>query len=68
MVIKTSGISRYRPEVERIEAGGTPVVGALGLWLEEADRSRVLCVTGTKGKSTTAPVAGHLLRGRGTRS
>jgi UDP-N-acetylmuramoylalanine--D-glutamate ligase len=65
VVIKTPGISRYRPEVERIEAGGTPVVGALGLWLEEADWSRVLCVTGTKGKSTTTSVAGHLLRGLG---
>ena len=65
VVIKTPGISRYRPEVERIESGGTPVVGALGLWLEEADRSRVLCVTGTKGKSTTTSVAGHLLRGLG---
>ena len=65
VVVKTPGVSRYRPEVERIEAGGTPVVGALGLWLEEADRSRVVCVTGTKGKSTTSSVAGHLLRGLG---
>ena len=60
------GISRYRAEVEHIEARGTPVVGALGLWLEEADRSRVLCVTGTKGKSTTTSVAGHLLARSGT--
>ena len=65
VVIKTPGISRYRTEVARLEDGGTPVVGALGLWLEEADRSSVLCVTGTKGKSTTASVAGHLLRGLG---
>jgi len=65
VVIKTPGISRYRPEVERIEAAGTPVVGALGLWLQDADRSRVVCVTGTKGKSTTTSVAGHLLRGMG---
>ena len=65
VVIKTPGISRYRTEVERLEAGGTPVVGALGLWLEEADLARVVCVTGTKGKSTTTSVAGHLLRGLG---
>jgi UDP-N-acetylmuramoylalanine--D-glutamate ligase len=67
VVIKTPGISRYRTEVERLEAGGTPVVGALGLWLEEADLARVVCVTGTKGKSTTTSVAGHLLRGLGHR-
>jgi UDP-N-acetylmuramoylalanine--D-glutamate ligase len=65
VVIKTPGISRYRTEVARIEDGGTPVVGALGLWLAEADLSRVVCVTGTKGKSTTASVLGHLLRGLG---
>lgn len=65
VVIKTPGISRYRTEVARIEDGGTPVVGALGLWLAEADLARVVCVTGTKGKSTTASVLGHLLRGLG---
>jgi UDP-N-acetylmuramoylalanine--D-glutamate ligase len=61
VVIKTPGISRYRPEVEVLEFGGTPVVGALGLWLAEADRQRVVCITGTKGKSTTTAIAGHLL-------
>jgi UDP-N-acetylmuramoylalanine--D-glutamate ligase len=66
-VVKTPGISRYRPEVAEIEAAGTPVVGGLGLWLQEADRARVLCVTGTKGKSTTTAVAGHLLAGLGHR-
>ena len=65
VVVKTPGISRYRTEVATIEGGGTPVVGALGLWLAEADRSRVVCVTGTKGKSTTTSVLGHLLRGLG---
>jgi UDP-N-acetylmuramoyl-L-alanine---L-glutamate ligase len=42
VVVKTPGISRYRPEVAKLEDGGTPVVGGLALWLEEADRSRVL--------------------------
>jgi UDP-N-acetylmuramoylalanine--D-glutamate ligase len=65
VVVKTPGISRYRPEVDRLESAGVPVVGALGLWLEEADRDRVVCVTGTKGKSTTTSVLGHLLRGLG---
>ena len=35
--------------------------GGLGLWLQEAPRERVLCVTGTKGKSSTTAIAGHLL-------
>jgi UDP-N-acetylmuramoylalanine--D-glutamate ligase len=61
VVIKSPGISRYRPEVEAIQETGTPVVGGLGLWMQEADRTRVACITGTKGKSTTTAIAGHLL-------
>jgi UDP-N-acetylmuramoylalanine--D-glutamate ligase len=70
VVVKTPGISRYRPEVRRLAALGIPVVGGLGLWLAErgeAGLRRVLCVTGTKGKSTTASVTGHLLTGLGYR-
>ena len=67
VVVKTPGLSRYRPEVGRLTGLGIPVVGGLGLWLAEADLRRVLCVTGTKGKSTTSSVAGHLLTGLGYR-
>jgi UDP-N-acetylmuramoylalanine--D-glutamate ligase len=65
VVIKTPGLSRYRPEAARLSALGIPVVGGLGLWLAEQDLRRVLCVTGTKGKSTTSSVTGHLLTGLG---
>jgi UDP-N-acetylmuramoylalanine--D-glutamate ligase len=67
VVVKTPGMSRYRPEVARLTAAGVPVTGGLGLWLAEADLRRVLVVTGTKGKSTTSSVAGHLIRGLGYR-
>lgn len=67
VVVKTPGISRYRPEVGRLQTEGVPVVGGLGLWMEEAPSDRVVCVTGTKGKSTTTAVAGHLLRRLGYR-
>ena len=65
VVVKTPGLSRYRPEVTRLTTLGIPVVGGLGLWLAEQDLTRVLCVTGTKGKSTTAALTGHLLTGLG---
>ncbi|MGH3283163.1 MAG: Mur ligase family protein, partial [Streptosporangiaceae bacterium] len=67
VVVKTPGLSRYRPEVARLDGLGIPVTGGLGLWLAEQDLQRVLCVTGTKGKSTTASVTGHLLTGLGYR-
>jgi UDP-N-acetylmuramoylalanine--D-glutamate ligase len=67
VVVKTPGLSRYRPEVARLAGLGIPVVGGLGLWLAEADLRRVLCVTGTKGKSTTSSVTGHLLTQLGYR-
>jgi len=65
VVVKTPGISRTRPEVAALEAAGVVVAGGLGLWMQGADRDRVVGVTGTKGKSTTAAVAGHLLNALG---
>jgi UDP-N-acetylmuramoyl-L-alanine---L-glutamate ligase len=70
VVVKTPGLSRYRPDVQRLTALGIPVVGGLGLWLAQfgdAGLRRVVCLTGTKGKSTTASVTGHLLTGLGHR-
>ena len=67
VVVKGPGISRYRPEVARLEQLGIPVAGGLGLWLQEAPAERVVCITGTKGKSTVVSIAGHLLAGLGYR-
>lgn len=64
-VIKSPGISRYGQQARALVAHGVSLLGGLGLWLEDADRDRVACVTGTKGKSTTTAVAGHLARGLG---
>jgi UDP-N-acetylmuramoylalanine--D-glutamate ligase len=68
VVVKTPGISRYRPEADSLREAGVILAGGLGLWLAEADRRRVVLVTGTKGKSTTSSVIGHLLTGLGYRA
>ena len=65
VVVKSPGISRYRPEVAQLESAGVAVCGGLGLFMAEADLSRVACITGTKGKSTTTALAVHLLAGLG---
>ena len=63
VVIKSPGISRHSAEVAALEAGGVAVTGGLALWLCEHYGDRVVCVTGSKGKSTTTAVAGHLAAG-----
>lgn len=67
IVVKTPGISRYRDDVRALQRAGVKVTGGLALWLYEADRARVVCVTGSKGKSTTVSILGHLARGLGYR-
>ena len=62
VVVKSPGISRYLPDAVRLRDAGVAIVGGLGLWLEEAPLERVACITGTKGKSTTSAIAGHLLQ------
>ena len=68
VVVKSPGISRYRPEVAQLEEAGIAVCGGLGLFMAEADPTRVACITGTKGKSTTTALAVHLLTGLGVRA
>jgi len=65
VVVKTPGISRYRPEVAELARRGVTLAGGLGLWLAEQDPARVVCVTGTKGKSTTTSIVAHLLTSLG---
>ena len=65
VVIKTPGISPYTREAAALSAAGVILAGGLGLWMNEAPLPRVVYVTGTKGKSTTSSIVGHLLRGFG---
>ncbi|MGD0085251.1 MAG: UDP-N-acetylmuramoyl-L-alanine--D-glutamate ligase, partial [Acidimicrobiales bacterium] len=67
VVVKTPGVRRRRPEVAELEMRGIPVVGGLGLWMQEAPLDRVVVITGTKGKSTTTAICGHLLERLGYR-
>jgi len=60
VVVRSPGVSVYRAELEAVKAAGVPVTTATALWLAERQGRRVLGVTGTKGKSTTAALAAHL--------
>jgi len=68
VVVKSPGISPYRPEVVAAQARGTRFIGGTQLWFSERTDARTLCVTGTKGKSTTTALLAHLLRAGGHRT
>ncbi|MFT4198018.1 MAG: UDP-N-acetylmuramoyl-L-alanine--D-glutamate ligase [Pseudoxanthomonas sp.] len=68
VVIKSPGISPYRPEAQAAAARGTRFVGGTALWFAEHPDARTACVTGTKGKSTTTALLAQLLRAGGHRT
>ena len=64
-VVRAPGVSRYRAELGAASAAGVEVTTAMALWFEDFAEARVLAVTGTKGKSTTATLAAAILRADG---
>jgi len=73
VVIKSPGISPYQPMALAAAAQGTVFIGGTALWFaEHAGADGVVhdtvCVTGTKGKSTTTALLAHLLRAAGKRT
>lgn len=67
-VIKSPGISPYRAEAVAAVEQGTRLLGGTALWFGEHPQARTICVTGTKGKSTTTSLLAHLLRAAGHRT
>lgn len=67
-VIKSPGISPYREPAEQALSRGACFLGGTGLWFAENPQARTLCVTGSKGKSTTTALIAHLLRAGGHRT
>jgi UDP-N-acetylmuramoyl-L-alanine---L-glutamate ligase len=65
VVVRSPGVSTHRPELRALREAGVPSRTPTGLWLGERGGRRVIGVTGTKGKSTTAALACHLARARG---
>jgi UDP-N-acetylmuramoylalanine--D-glutamate ligase len=67
IVIKSPGISAYKPEILQAQHNGTRFISGTALWFAEQSGARVIAVTGTKGKSTLSALIAHLLRARGRR-
>ncbi len=65
-LIKSPGVSLYRDEIRRFRENGGRVTSCANLFFANRQgAARVLAVTGTKGKSTTASLLAHALSGFG---
>jgi UDP-N-acetylmuramoylalanine--D-glutamate ligase len=67
VIIKSPGISAYRPEIKAAKEAGVQFTSATKLWFAEHTEDKTVCITGTKGKSTTSSLTTHLLRNAGIR-
>lgn len=61
-IIKSPGVSRYRPIFAKAREAGIAVTSNLNLWGKAfREGSKVIAITGTKGKSTTATLVWLML-------
>jgi UDP-N-acetylmuramoylalanine--D-glutamate ligase len=68
VVVKSPGISAYKPAIITAQAQGTRFTSGTALWFAENPQARVAAITGTKGKSTTTALLAHLARALGIRT
>jgi UDP-N-acetylmuramoylalanine--D-glutamate ligase len=65
VVVKSPGVSLYRPEVAQAKAAGARFTSGVNLWFADNPGAHTIAVTGTKGKSTCVRLIHHLLRAAG---
>jgi UDP-N-acetylmuramoyl-L-alanine---L-glutamate ligase len=68
IVVKSPGISAYKPALLAAREAGIRITSGTALWFAEHADARVVAVTGTKGKSTTTALLAHLARNLGVRT
>jgi UDP-N-acetylmuramoyl-L-alanine---L-glutamate ligase len=67
VIVKSPGVSLYRREIQSARSAATRITSLLNLWFAERLDLTTICVTGTKGKSTTASLIAHMLARLGRR-
>lgn len=67
LLIRSPGISPYRSELVTLRKKGMRFSTASSLWFAQHHAGQTICITGTKGKSTTAALTAHLLQQVGSK-
>ncbi len=68
LLIRSAGISPYRTELQQLRSQGMRFTTASTLWFAENPTAKTICISGTKGKSTTAALTAHLLTHAGVKA
>jgi UDP-N-acetylmuramoylalanine--D-glutamate ligase len=67
VLLRSPGISPYRPALTQVAKAGARIISPSSLWFATNPDARTICITGTKGKSTTSALVAHMLRACGAR-
>lgn len=66
IVVKSPGVSLYRDEIKRAKEKGIIITSGTNIFMANKNpKSKVICITGTKGKSTTSSLLAHTLKALG---
>ena len=66
VVIKSPGVSLYRPEVGKLQQMGIKITSNTNLYMSNKPmNTKAICITGTKGKSTTSSLLAYTLKSLG---
>jgi UDP-N-acetylmuramoylalanine--D-glutamate ligase len=68
LLVRSAGISPYRAELQKLRSLGVRFTTANSLWFAENPDAKTICISGTKGKSTTAALITHLLNCAGVKA
>jgi UDP-N-acetylmuramoylalanine--D-glutamate ligase len=68
VLIRSPGVSIYREPLRKAVEAGVRLTTPSNLWFAAHPECRSICITGTKGKSTTAALLAHMLQANGVRA
>lgn len=67
ILVRSPGFSPYRRSIVSAKSAGARVTSPSNLWFAAHPTEKTVCITGTKGKSTTSALLAHVLKSLGNR-